>query len=410
MHLSTDPYKGVRDFYPHDQAILHYLFSTYRRVCEQFGYEEYNASLLEPTALYLAKSSQEIVSEQTYSFKDRGEREVTLRPEMTPTLARMVAAQRRELVFPLRWYSIPNVFRYEKPQRGRLREHWQLNVDLFGGDTTQADAEIITLAYSLLHAFGAKDSDFEIRVNDRKNMPNDPALLRLLDRKAKMSREDFEREATKLFPNKKELEMFLNGTYTENQELRTLITTLSTRGITNVRYTPDVVRGFDYYSGMVFEVFDTDPKNPRALFGGGRYDNLLDVFGVEKIPAVGFGAGDVTMRDFLETHNLLPAHLWPHYSPVTKIMLCAVDTLDITMNSVATLAGMLRERGIPVAVDFSGKKIGDQIRNADRRGIPYVIVIGDTEHASGKFKIKNLASGEEIEVASADAIATIVAH
>ena len=405
MNLSTDPYKGVRDFYPPDQAVEQYLFDAYRRVCERFGYEEYNASLLEPTALYLAKSSREIVSEQTYSFKDRGDREVTLRPEMTPTVARMIAARRRDLVFPLRWYSIPNVFRYENPQRGRLREHWQLNVDLFGGLEAQADAEIITVAYSLLRELGARDTDFEIRVNNRKTMPNDPAVLRLLDRRAKMSREDFEREAAKIFSDEKALDAFLNEKQTESREISGLIQTLNDRGITNVRYSPEIVRGFDYYTGMVFEVFDTNPKNPRSLFGGGRYDNLLDVFGAEKIPAVGFGAGDVTMRDFLETHNLLPTTVT---QSKTVLALCVVDPDEKIFAGAEKLAQALRVQGVKVSIDISGKKIGDQIRNADRRGIPYIIAIGETEIASGKFKVKNLARGEEIEAASAQAVVDIV--
>src|SRR5271170_7500650 len=152
--LPTDSYKGVRDFYPEDQFIQRYIFEHWERVCELFGYEEYSAGILENAELYRSKTSEEIVNEQTYTFTDRGDREVTLRPEMTPTLARMVAAKYRELGFPLRWYSIPNVFRYERPQRGRLREHWQLNVDLFGSDSFAADAEVIQVAYEVMKAFG----------------------------------------------------------------------------------------------------------------------------------------------------------------------------------------------------------------------------------------------------------------
>ncbi len=165
--LSTEPYKGVRDFYPADMAVQSYIFDIWKKTAESFGYEEYGASVLEPANFYKAKSGEEIVNEQTYTFIDRGEREVTLRPEMTPTLARMVAAKKRELVFPLRWYSIPNLFRYEQPQRGRVREHWQLNVDLFGVNGIEADVEVISLAYKIMKNFGAKDEDFEIRVNSR---------------------------------------------------------------------------------------------------------------------------------------------------------------------------------------------------------------------------------------------------
>src|SRR3989338_6185011 len=166
--VSTESYKGVRDFYPDDQFIQRYLFEHMERVCELFGYEEYNASILEPAELYRSKTSEEIVNEQTYTFTDRGGREVTLRPEMTPTFARMVAARQRDIPLPARWYSIPNVFRYERPQRGRLREHWQLNADIVGAEGVEADAEIIAVAHGVLRSLGADERNFEIRVSDRR--------------------------------------------------------------------------------------------------------------------------------------------------------------------------------------------------------------------------------------------------
>ncbi len=200
--LSTEPYKGVRDFYPEDMFIQKHIFATMRTAVEKFGYVEYGASVLEPAELYRAKSGDEIVNEQTYTFTDRGEREVTLRPEMTPTVARMVSARRRELGFPLRWYSIPNLFRYEQPQRGRVREHWQLNVDLFGPDSVDADIEIIAVAAEIMKKFGASHEDYTIRINSRKLLQQaieskliDPATypqaVRLIDRKDKMTPEAF---------------------------------------------------------------------------------------------------------------------------------------------------------------------------------------------------------------------------
>ena len=202
--VSTDPYKGVRDFFPADWAKMDALFTVMRDTLRAWGYEEYNASPLERAELYEAKTSEEIVGEQTYTFTDRGDRRVTLRPEMTPTLARMVSAKRRELAFPLRWFSIPNVFRYERPQRGRLREHYQLNVDLVGVNGTEADLEVIAVASELLKAFGAKESDFTIRVNSRALLTSACSACelsaeetrdyrRLLDKKAKMPTEDFDK-------------------------------------------------------------------------------------------------------------------------------------------------------------------------------------------------------------------------
>ena len=168
----VDTYKGVRDFYPEDERLQRYIFNVMQQTLESFGYEPYNASLLEPTELYTTKTSEEIIKEQTYTFKDRGDRSVTLRPEMTPTVARMVAARKRELGYPLRWYSIPNCFRYERPQKGRLREFWQLNFDLFGADDRAADAEVIEIAYRLLRAYGATEDMFMIKVADRALLEN----------------------------------------------------------------------------------------------------------------------------------------------------------------------------------------------------------------------------------------------
>ena len=281
--LGTDPYKGVRDFYPEDMAIQNYIFNTWRKVAEKFEYVEYGASILEPAELYKGKTSEEIVNDQTFSFTDRGGREVILRPEMTPTLARMIAAERKSLKFPLRWFSIPNVFRYERPQRGRRREHWQLNCDLLGIPGIEADVEIISLAHAILRAFGAEEKDFEIRINSRKALPKGVSMetIRKIDKGEEVGIE-----------------------VRETDEIRSVLDLLEKKGIKNARFNQKIVRGFDYYTGIVFEVFDTNPHNPRSRLGGGRYDNLLEIFDVDPIPAVGFGMGDITLRDFLETHKL----------------------------------------------------------------------------------------------------------
>jgi len=299
--FSTEPYKGVRDFYPEDMAIQNYIFSVWRKVSEQSGYQEYSASLLEYAELYRNKGSEEIVNEQMYVFKDKGDREVALRPEMTPTLARMIAAKRKSLKFPLRWYSIPNVFRYERPQRGRRREHWQLNCDLMGIAGIEAEVEIISLAHKVMKEFGAKDEDFEIRINSRallEEKVGSKELIHLLDRKEKMKEGEFEEAWKKISGKQPDLNI------SANEEVEKLLGALKERGLPNAVFAPTLTRGFDYYTGMVFEVFDTNPENRRSLFGGGRYDNLLEMFGVEPVPTVGFGMGDVTIRDFLTTHNL----------------------------------------------------------------------------------------------------------
>jgi len=418
--LSTDPYKGVRDFFPVDMAVEQAIFNIWRKNAEKYGYEEYNASVLEPADLYRAKSGDEIVNEQTYTFTDRGEREVTLRPEMTPTVARMVAARKRELIFPLRWYSIPNLFRYEQPQRGRVREHWQLNVDIFGVESISAEIETINMAYDITRAYGLKDTDFEIRVNNRKVMDyvardvfsldeaSAQKISKLIDKKDKMDAKAFVLGVNEIIKDKGNSQKFLTllnsknfEEFTKNlpqtkeehvglREIREVIAGLENLGITNARFDQTLMRGFDYYTGIVFEVYDLNPANRRSVFGGGRYDDLLSLFGNEKVPAVGFGAGDVIARDLMETYGTLPT-----VPAGADIAICIVGEQNTPY--ALEVAQSLRAKGRRVAVDLSGKKVGDQITKADKRGIPEVIVIGDEETKTGKLKVKNLKNGVETD-------------
>jgi len=423
--ISTDSYKGVRDFFPEDMAIEKRIFNIWRTISEKYGYEEYAASVLEPAELYRAKSGEELINEQTYTFTDRGDREVTLRPEMTPTVARMVAAKRRELAFPLRWYSIPNLFRYEQPQRGRLREHWQLNVDIFGVESVNAEIEAINMAYDITRAYGLKDTDFEIRINNRKVMNyvtrevfglNEGAaqkISKLIDKKDKLDPNVFQASVAEAFAldpalsgkdetfltllNSKNFDEFVSHlpqTASEHEglkEIRTVIAGLEKLGITNTRFDQTLMRGFDYYTGIVFEVFDLNPANRRAVFGGGRYDDLLALFGNDKVPAVGFGTGDVIARDLMETYGTLPKNASP-----ADIAICVMG--EENSPYALDVAQSLRAKGMRVAIDLSGKKIGDQIKNADKKGIPKVIVIGEEEVKTGKLKAKILATGEEVVV------------
>jgi histidyl-tRNA synthetase len=374
-------------------------------VLRRRGFEEYAASPLERAELYESKTSEEIVNEQTYSFIDRGERKVTIRPEMTPTLARMVAAKRRELVFPVRWFSIPNVFRYERPQRGRLREHYQLNADILGISDAKADGEIIVIVSELMRAFGAQNADFSIRINSRTllgaatealgfSAEETTAYSALLDRKNKMSGADFEAERSAFRRSGTDpLELIEAGTNaavdTELKKLEALIEAFRARGMTNVMFDPTIVRGFLYYTGIVFEVFDTDPANNRSLFGGGRYDNLVSLFGGEPIPAIGFGMGDVTLMDFLETHSLLPQNL----TGAPDLFIGIPSESDISHAQGA--AELLRTHGVNVLVHISNKSLGDQIKEAVRRKIPYFIAFGGQEAETGMVTLKVLAESRE---------------
>lgn len=410
--IDTSSYKGVRDFYPKEMHIEKYLFNGMRTVAERYGYVEYGASPLEPAELYKAKSGEEIIQEQTYTFTDRGDREVTLRPEMTPTVARMVAGKKRDLPFPLRWFSIPNLFRYENPQRGRLREHFQLNVDLFGVTSLDGDVEIISVASDTLKQFGATPDDFLILINSRKifqdlcahfniSEEEQQTLSKIIDKKNKVERDVFKEALEKILLSNtdifigaldrtKNLIELLGEENPNVQNLVLLIDKLSAIGIDNVVFTPTLMRGFDYYTDIVFEIFDTNPDNRRSLFGGGRYDNLTELFSDDAVSAVGFGMGDVTLLDFLTTHNLLP-----EYQSEITVMLASVKT---DSSNVIHLAQKLRNAGINVATDTSDKSVGDKIKTTLKLAIPFFIAIGEDEVTSKQYKIKNLIKGEESNV------------
>lgn len=418
MTLSTQPYKGARDFYPEDKRVQKYMFAKMREVCESFGYEEYDAPILEPTDLFLAKGNQEIIDEQTYTFIDRGNRSVTIRTEMTPTVSRMVAARRQELAYPARWYSIPNVWRYERMQRGRLREFWQLNVDLFGIEGVEADHELIVVADRIMRSYGAKSDMYTVRINSRKlttwlfrdhfglSETQEQLFVRLIDRMSKMEHETFLAQADAILtPTQREtglldnLMQILRVTKlndlpddAQNQpfvlELMQLSDLLDASNVTNVQFDISLMRGFDYYTDIVFEVFDTDPENNRAMFGGGRYDGLVGLFGVDPVPTVGFGMGDVTLQNFLESHELLP-ELAPEADAYVVLL---GDTLYEKSQKV--LDGW-RHEGLRLAVDMTGRKIDKQIKTAVKKGYTYVVFIGESELADNRYKLKNLINGEE---------------
>lgn len=417
MTLSTQPYKGARDFYPEDKRLQKYIFKTWRRVVERFGYEEYDAPILEPLELYLAKTGEEIVNEQTYMFTDRGDRQVVIRPEMTPTVSRMVAARRQELAYPLRWYSIPNLWRYERPQRGRLREHWQLNVDVFGLAGLEAEYEIIQVANDIMQAFGAKHEMYTIKLSSRKLIDyimreylglddvQTHTLSKLIDRLHKMDYAEFVADADAIFtPSQREngkSDQLMNllrvtsvdelpadvQTHQSVTELRRLLQRLAAGHITNATFDISVMRGFDYYTDIVFEVSDTHPDNTRSMFGGGRYDGLVGLFGVELVPTVGFGMGDVTLQNFLELHDLLP-----DLKPETDVYVVLIGAVQ---DSAQKVISDLREMGINTVVDYSGRSPDKQIKNAVKKGVHYVLFIGEKELADEQYSLKNLISGEE---------------
>ena len=411
MALSTQPYKGARDFYPNDKRVQDYIFGVWRTVATSFGYEEYDASIIEPIDLYLAKTSEEIVSEQTYVFEDRGGRKVTLRPEMTPTVSRMVAGKRQELAYPLRWFSIPNLWRYERPQRGRLREHWQLNVDLFGEAGVAGDHELVLIADAIMQKFGATRDMYTIQLNSRKlvnyllqdryGLDAEKSLqaIRLIDRIKKLKPEEFDAMLGAIVGEPTgELLSILRASSFEAlpqdvqqhpaaQRVHDLQVLLAEGGVTNAQFDVSLMRGFDYYTDIVFEMVDTNPENNRSMFGGDRYDGLVGLFGVEPVPTVGFGMGDVTIREFLELHELLPR--------LESKVHVGIILIDDVYSRAQSLISELRRNGINVAVDATDRKIDKKIKSADKAGYQFVLFVGDQEIDKNEFALKNLASGDE---------------
>ncbi len=400
--LSTNSYKGVRDFYPEDMAVQQYIFDTWAYTAESFGYERYDASVLEPSALYKAKGAEneEMVNEQTYTFTDRGDREVTLRPEMTPTVARMIAGKRNELSFPVRWYSIPNLFRYERMQRGRLREHWQLNCDIFGASDYTADVELIALAHQIFLNFGADESMFEILVNNRQTMKKAYEMLgitdeeivtkitRLNDKKDKIEANEYLEKLTEIVSDANLATEIKNMIEQEDAGDSAVVAGLKEMGITNVKLDRSLARGFDYYTGTIFEIKDTAEGNNRSLLGGGRYDNLTGLFGGEPITGIGFGFGDVTMKDFLETHNLMS-------TAVIAPTLMIIPTGPNMNLEAQKVAHKFRQAGLSVATDIGTKKMGKKIATAVERNVSYAVIVGEDEVTANSFVLKDLAEGTE---------------
>lgn len=422
--LSSQPYKGTRDYYPEDKRTQNYIFNTWRKVVERYGYEEYGAPILEPIDIYAAKSGQELVNEQTYVFTDRGGRTVAIRPEMTPTISRMVAARRQELAYPARLYSIANFMRYERPQRGREREFWQLNADIFGVDEVTADSEIITMADAILKEFGAKSGDYVIRINNRKLVNFTMAqylgldevqaqqMVKLFDRRNKITEQDFDDQAKEIFDGtddriekvkqlidaKKLSELPEELRQAEAiTELEQVFTALDEAGVTDIVFDATLMRGLDYYTGTVFEVYDTHRDNNRSLFGGGRYDGLVGMFGAEPISAVGMAPGNTMIENFLSVRNLLPAQ-----KSLTQVYIAVIDGAVVQANQVAR---QLREEGINAELDITTRKMDKQIKTALKKAIPYVLFVGPND--KDQYSLKNLANEEEEKLSVTDIISRV---
>src|SRR5918995_842509 len=402
---------GFRDFYPADLALRDHIFRTWRQVAARYGFEEYDGPPLEPLELYTAKSGEEIVG-QLYSFTDKGGREVALRPEMTPTLARMVAARANGLKKPIRWFSIPQLFRYERQQRGRLREHFQLNCDLIGESAHLADAEIVALAIDAVRAFGLGPEDVRVRLSDRRLLTavleglgvseaQVPVVYQVFDKIRRTPREIsvtrladagvpgatierlLELVGAKTWSDLRGLGTGLDGALAQGDPLRRTIEALSSMGFAEyVDLDLSIVRGLAYYTGTVFELFDARGEL-RAICGGGRYDNLLQALGGVDLPALGFGMGDVVLGELLRERGLAP-----EAGPSIDVFLAAITQDDLP--HVLGLARELRDAGLRVEYALAPQAVGRQLKLADARGARLAVVVGPDDRARGEVMVKDL--------------------
>ncbi|MCQ2054171.1 MAG: histidine--tRNA ligase [Fibrobacter sp.] len=409
--------KGTRDFYPEAERIQNYIFDTWRKTAESFAYEEYEGPMFEHLELYTGKSGEEIVS-QLYNFVDKGDRAIALRPEMTPTLARLVIQKARELKKPFKWFSMPRLFRYEKAQKGRLREFFQLNMDIIGTESIYAEADLMAAIATMLRKFGLKDGEFAIGVSSRKLLatyleeigaPNPSLVYPVLDRRLKIGPEAFAKALTdagltedqiaKLdaFMSCKSIEEVQASVHSEAAtaalaEIQDLFATLQAAGFGEcVNLDLSIVRGLAYYTGIVFEVFDKG-KSMRAIAGGGRYDSLTEKLGGDRIPGVGFGMGDVVLADLLREHNLLPS---PKQSVDFYIASFTNDMKKVFETAQLFRAGSAAENDAnhTVSHPLAPMKMGKQLEQANYQGAKIVIYVDGDKAKDGEFEFKDLRDG-----------------
>lgn len=415
---------GFRDFPPEDLAARAHIFDAWRRTARRYGFLEYDGPPLEPLELYVEKSGEEIVG-QLYNFTDKGEREVSLRPEMTPSLARILGERSRGMAKPIRWFSLPQLFRYERQQRGRLREHFQWNVDIVGEASVWADAEVLAVAIDGLRALGLTEADFRARVSDRRLLSallracgvKDENLMAAYAAVDKIEREPRDRTRAALVdhagvtPEEADavLSLFdepgldaVRSRFGDRKEvavamadLEEYIATLGGLGLEAfVEVDLTIVRGLAYYTGIVFELFDRQGEL-RAICGGGRYDRLLELVGGEPLPAVGFGMGDVVLGELLRDRGLVP-----EYRRSVDYFLVTVG--DVPRVEALRLAASLRSQGHSVTYALKPQSVRKQFKAAETEGARFVLVLGPDELERGVVVRRDMASGQEAQVPLSD--------
>jgi histidyl-tRNA synthetase len=412
--------KGTRDYYPELMAVRKWLYESARSVAESFGYQEYEAPIIESLDLYAAKSGDELVKEQSFVFEDRGGNLITLRPELTPSLARMVAQRQNQLVFPLRWWSFGPFWRYERPQKGRTREFFQWNIDLIGPNTPSADAELVAIVASFFQKVGLSPEDAQILVNNRQLIETElisigiqpdkfKEIFRLIDRRDKLSTANWESYAADLGLQTKEIDALQGlladqNLWQKSVSLQGLFPAVDALGYSEyVRFAPHVIRGLDYYTGTVFEAQAIKGGLTRSILGGGRYDNLLSDVGGKALSGVGFAMGDLVITLVLEELDLIPASI---KSPSALIMVTVFNE-DTQLESVS-LSEELRQAGLNVSCYPQVDKIGKQLKYGDRTGIKVAVLLGPDELANQSLTLKDLSTGNQQTVARTESAKTII--
>lgn len=422
--MSRKPLKGMRQLGPEDMRVEDYVLDVISKAGKAYGFEKYEAPVLEPLELFLAKSGSELAVDQSYNFTDKGGRELIMRPELTPSLARMVAAS-GELIYPVRWMSFPVCYRYERPQRGRSREFMQFNLDILGVNGLEAELDVLLVLNRILKDLGADSSQYAIRYSSRKlasfvlqelglEEQEIQTAYSVMDKRDKMSEEKWSEWALDQLVNADNSQKVIRFASCESaddpwlrdvagdsnayKEIREFSAMLEGAGVAEARFEASVVRGLDYYTGIVFEVMDTGGENRRAICGGGRYDNLVGMFGGQQISGVGFGLGLLTLKLFLETYGLIPDSVRNCHPADLFIAVYSQDEREFALK----LCEELRNKGVSVEMDVTGKGLSRQFKIANRKGIPRITVIGPEEVASGAVKLKTMVSGEEIRAKVSD--------
>jgi histidyl-tRNA synthetase len=402
--------KGTREFYPEQMSLRNYLFEKLRAASQSFGYQEYDGPFIEAIDLYAAKSGEELVKKQSFTFEDRSGDLVTLRPELTPSLARMIAAKQGELNFPVRWWSFGPFWRYESPQKGRTREFFQWNIDMLGVNSPEADAELIAVGAKFLRSVGLSPERALIYVNNRRLMDAEFDALgivperrldvsNLVDRRTKMEPVKWDASGLEIGLTQEQLDGLKDilGNYDlweKNDELTRLFAALDVLGVKEyVKFDPNIMRGLLYYTGTVFEAFDTSGSLKRAIFGGGRYDNLLADVGGQPLSGVGFAMGDVVIGIILQEAGLLP-----EFAPSPAQVLVTVFDEKLWLESYK-LAAQLRNMGLDIMVFPEAIKLQKQFKFADKMRMKAAVIIGPDEVENGRAAMKNLLTGEQVVIA-----------